>query len=544
MSHNWTSVDPDFGAEHINDVATDGAGTWVAVGSGGVGSVSVDDGATWNAITGTPFGTSNMRGVAYGNGYWVAVGGAVAYGNSTWVAVGNIGGAYILYSATDPTATWTSRSITGTGAIASTGSDPTTGWTARTVSDAPGHSQVDPTFGTDMDVAYGNGRFLVVGQTDIATSTNGTAWTNYGEIANGGADDGYIFNSLVSVAYGSGVWVISGTSQSSVVSGNPGTGAAYNDDVTDMWGWTVINLTNGAPYCLAYGDLFLAIDGGGDVIASADATSWASDNSTFFTATPFWPYEYGGGLGYGNGVWVAGGDTADAGPLIVGSLPYVLQYRSELDGDLISSVSISAQATQMRRTPSGQHVFIGQGTGTLERYDRALTLEDTVTVTGFFPCDDWNVDDAYWLFRIDGNVLKGYDETGSEQWSKDLNALRGYRFPSRALSGGTGQQVFTGRTSGNGAAADDYLRVVGYIGDVDWTTAGTEACLIIVRRSDGRIEAVKRYGGGASDAAQAIAVDRFGDCLYLVGAATGTSFEDETISGLSGWLMRVPAGLI
>lgn len=328
----WTITDADFGAEHINDIATDGAGTWVAVGSGGVASVSTDDAVTWTAIAGGPFSTNTMRGVAYGNGYWVAV--------------GTSGSVYKLYTATDPAGTWTARTISGLGTgnddglsavaygnsiwvtvgcgaspgvycIASTGSDPTTGWTARTVSDAAGHTQIDQSFALDMDVAFGNGRFVVVGGSDLATSTNGTAWTNYSEIANGGPDDSFIFQSLVSVAYGAGVWVLSGTSNSAVVSGNPATGVLYNDDVTDMWGWTVVNLTNGAPYCVAYGDEFLAIDGGGDVIASADGITWASDDSTFFTANNFWPYEYGGGLAYARNVWSVGGDTADAGPLVV-----------------------------------------------------------------------------------------------------------------------------------------------------------------------------------------------------------------------------------
>jgi hypothetical protein len=83
---------------------------------------------TW---TSNPQGSTDLRSVAYANGYWVAVGnggtlyhttdptgtwtsnpqgsttfGGVAYGNGTWVAVGDSG---TLRYTTDPTGTWTSN---------------------------------------------------------------------------------------------------------------------------------------------------------------------------------------------------------------------------------------------------------------------------------------------------------------------------------------------------------------------------------------------------------------------------------------------------
>ena len=85
--------------------------------------------ANWTSNT---QGSTTFNAVAYGNGYWVAVGvngllyysttgvgawtsntqgsitfNSVAYGNGYWVAVGNSGTVY--YKATDPTGAWTSN---------------------------------------------------------------------------------------------------------------------------------------------------------------------------------------------------------------------------------------------------------------------------------------------------------------------------------------------------------------------------------------------------------------------------------------------------
>jgi hypothetical protein len=543
---SWSSENANISTAHLNDIATDGAGNWGAVGSSGYLSYSTDDGATW---TGTQvFSTNTMRGIAYGNGYWVAV--------------GTTNTAYRLYTATSLSGSWTSRTISGLNAnaddsltsvaygnsiwvavgdghapgvyaIATTGSDPTTGWTARTVTDAAGHTQADPTFGPDMDVAYGNGRFVVVGGDDIATSTNGTTWTNYGEIANGGGDDGGVLSSMVSVTYGAGVWLVSGSSNSTVVSGNPVTGVMYNDDVTDMFGWTGINPFSGsAPYDIEYGDQFMAIVGDGTIFASATGTSgWANDDSSFFTATPFFPFEFTGGIAYGDGVWAAGGDTADAGPLIVRTGGPVLQVRDSEDGSLITETSLSSEGTSMRRSASGQFAMVQQGSNTLLRFNRSAVLQDTVTITGFFDPNnkDWAVDDAYYVYKLGSNTLVRYDPSGVQLWSANLNSRHDYRFPSLVTTGNGNQVVVT-----------DFVRVVGYIGEADWDDDPSEAVLLTIAKTTGDTKIIQRFGGDADDSAQAEAVHHHASgCVYIAGAAVGTEFEGESLSGTRGWILRV-----
>jgi hypothetical protein len=557
VSHDWTSRTANVGGSHLNDIATDGVGTWVAVGNSGKGTVSTDGGDTWTLITGTPFGTATMRGVAFGNGFWVAVG-----------YTGAAGGVR-LYTATDPAGTWTQRTISGISAsvdrltsvtygnsiwvccgggesagvygLATTGSDPTTGWTQRTITDAAGHTQPDPNFAADMDVAFGDGRFVVVGGDDLVTSTDGTTWTNYGEIANGGADDGVLIVNMQCVTYGNGLWMVGGNPQSTVIGGSSTSGVVHNDDVTDMWGWTGVALTAGIPWDIEYGDVFMVISGDGTLFSSSTGTSgWANDNSTFFTATPFYPSEFTGGLAYGDGIWGAAGLDDDAGPIITSSAPYVLQTRNEETGALIASIGLSQLPDQMRRTPSGQHVFVKQGNDMLQRYDRVPALIDTVTIADFFPNDDWNPDNSFALYRLEGNVLYKYDRDGSLAASRDLNAEVGYRFPTKQIAGGTGQQLYAGRSSGNGGVSDGFLRVVGYIGGADWT-AGSEACLLVIRRSDLSIEDVRTWTSD-DGVAQATSVTRFDDCLDIGGHYEGSEFEGETGS-TGNFLMRVPVGL-
>lgn len=220
-----------------------------------------------------------------------------------------------------------------------------------------------------------------------------------------------------------------------------------------------------------------------------------------------------------------------------------LEYRSEEDGTLLASATLAVAPESSRRTPDGQHIFVQQGNDSLVRYNRNLELEDTVTVSGFFPVQDWNCDDQFNLERMSGNVLYRYHADGSLAWSTDLNAAEGYRFPSLAPSGGNGLQVYTGRSSGNGAMADGYIRVVGYRGGATWTTGESDAMLLIIRRSDGNVEDVRRWGGLAGDHAQAMAIVAHGSCIYIAGAASGSEFEQLSLSGTQGWVLRAPLGL-
>lgn len=119
--NTWTFVDSKFTGstgKGVNKIASNGAGTWVAVGGNGNLSYSTDDGITWTkADLG---GTENdIYGVAYHDGLWVEAGTGptirtstdainwtvrtitgvpsvtlkgVAYGNNIWIAASNSNG--------------------------------------------------------------------------------------------------------------------------------------------------------------------------------------------------------------------------------------------------------------------------------------------------------------------------------------------------------------------------------------------------------------------------------------------------------------------
>ena len=71
---DFNAVTSGFGTTSIRDIATDGSGIWVAVGSSGVMTRSADNGATWSSVT-SGFGTTVIRGIATdGTGVWVAGG--------------------------------------------------------------------------------------------------------------------------------------------------------------------------------------------------------------------------------------------------------------------------------------------------------------------------------------------------------------------------------------------------------------------------------------------------------------------------------------
>ena len=83
-----------FVSEDINDAASDGEGTWLAVGTAypnGVVAVSNDDGLSFVPLAGVPV-ASGFTSVAYGNGAWVILssdtGAYVSTDLETWTALG------------------------------------------------------------------------------------------------------------------------------------------------------------------------------------------------------------------------------------------------------------------------------------------------------------------------------------------------------------------------------------------------------------------------------------------------------------------------
>ena len=224
---SWSNVtDTTFGTSSIRDVAY-GSGRYVAVGESGKMATSTN-GTTWTAVTNSTFGTSTIYGITYGDSKFVAVGadGKMAYSinGTTWTAVTNsdsttingitYGGAigkeqfiavgsstYIAYS-TDGV-TWTKVSsgyysvdlkrITWGGnkyvAVASAGvmlvSVDGINWARIDGGIGAGKSQMDTTnailfVSSINDIAYGGGKFLVVGSksTGLGTSSGEMAISN------------------------------------------------------------------------------------------------------------------------------------------------------------------------------------------------------------------------------------------------------------------------------------------------------------------------------------------------------------------------------
>jgi hypothetical protein len=243
---------------------------------------------------------------------------------------------------------------------------------------------------------------------------------------------------------------------------------------------------------------------------------------------------FGGGAvddgGYRGTLTVSDNGTGDDLELVCDSgveapVESQLQVRNSDTGALIDSIALDELTTQIRATPNAQHVFLMHDTGTFTRYDRVLTLEDTITIAGFTTgLQEWNVDDDFNIYRCAGNVVTKYNRDGEELWAKDANAAEGFTMSTRGYSEPTGQAMFI----------DEHVRLVGVDGD--------EAMLLTLGRRLGNVRSAQRFGGDCT--AEAIAGIRISNCIVLAGSADGDEFEDVDLGGeLRGWLMRIKAAL-
>jgi len=151
-----------------------GDGRFVAVGYPPRGSEEAiaysTDGVTWTAVTNHPFGGGMINGVAWGNGRFVAVGSdssdnsMIAYSTDgvTWTAVTNttFGKRYIF------AIVWGNDKFVAAGRGMAYSMDGET-WTAINA----------PPSGTIEYIGWGNGKFFV-GTDRLAYSTDGINWTN------------------------------------------------------------------------------------------------------------------------------------------------------------------------------------------------------------------------------------------------------------------------------------------------------------------------------------------------------------------------------
>ncbi len=274
--------DPEAGrpAPPVHPTA-DGPRALVAVGLGGRRLSSFDGGKTWahEAFEARPGGDDDdlLRGVGYGAGLFVAVGGGprirmlvsrdgkswtkptypagqwlggVAFGGGTWVAVGGLGRR--LHSAD--------------------------GMTWR---DAPAAGQ------HLRSVAYGNGKFVAVGSSRCTSSEDGLRWTplvpcaGWERVAAGGGR--FVGISIVDRGYShsdDGVTWTNGTlprqGRDVVFAGDRFVVAASGGMLTSPDGRTWTSHTSGAVDVLGFDGASFAGASGGALKASSDGVTWGA----------------------------------------------------------------------------------------------------------------------------------------------------------------------------------------------------------------------------------------------------------------------------
>jgi hypothetical protein len=278
----------------------------VIVGEGGTKIASSTDGNTWTARTPDAFGAA--RGVAYGNGLWVAVG-----SNANNSSIKNV----------------------------STSTNGTT-WSGQTSNGGITNAQ---------KVAYGknssdNGVWVMCGLNKFATSTNGTSWSACA--TNGGID-----TVVTNVAFGkdnlgAGLWI--GVGWASNVANN----IVKSTDGGNSWATCNSNGgINNIAYCVAYG-----LDGAGQPlwVAAGNGSGSVSRIATSPNGSTWYPCASNGGItsqvngvAYGKdnlgvGLWVAVG----SGTKKIATSP---------DGTTWTGKSI---ANQTGITTSGESVAYGQ----------------------------------------------------------------------------------------------------------------------------------------------------------------------------------------
>jgi hypothetical protein len=291
----WTEVIPSgFQAGNYYCGANDGAGTMVFGIGGGTGRkifTSTDNGVTFNSAGGGPSGTTQLYGMAYGNGRFVAAGDQGYYSDNgtSWTAISMImsgdgsqvqcigygagkfiagGSSYYKMASSTDGITWSQYTATGITSIQ----------------------------GSIQGIAYGNGVWVCVGLYGIAYSTNGTSWTNIS----------YSSDTFNAIIYAGGYFAIVGrnnsTQQGKVI---------YSTNGTSWSTATGINMDYS--FQIAYGDgtwLITPVSGGPvNSLQTQDISNWSSGEE--YTQIPLRSCR---ALQFGNGVF-AGGDEGSSGKI-------------------------------------------------------------------------------------------------------------------------------------------------------------------------------------------------------------------------------------
>jgi hypothetical protein len=309
---NWTAVaSSPFGTSDVIDVAY-GNNTWVAVANEGKVAYS-SDGRTWTLVTWTtamptPFGTSNnqMYAVAFGNGIFIAIGRqgmASSPDSRTWTKIATSNPSNLAFGG----GRWVA--VGGAGGTAYSTDNGST-WTNVSAGDVFGTSTAANRSGI-FSVAYGNNRWVIGGDGGrMATSSNGTSWTAVANTTFPSGGQNYEINDI---AYANNRWVAVGAR-----------GMAYS---TDGANWTSVTTAvravvfqggssinvGGVAFGSAgnAGGRFVAVGGDGRIGYSTDGAAW-----TAVANTTIWQYTndrnqtvqaYIRAVAYGSGRFVAVG---------------------------------------------------------------------------------------------------------------------------------------------------------------------------------------------------------------------------------------------
>jgi len=228
----WTAVaDSKFGTSDIKAVAY-GNNRFVAVGGSGKMAYSAN-GESWTAVADSTIWDYNytfnnapntikagIQAIAYGNNRFVAVGsyGKMAYSanGETWTAVADstiwqkgtyYSGGSQVYSDINGIAYGNGKwvAVGGEGKMAYSTDNGVT-WTAVADSTIWQYTYSGSTYTSNIgDIAYGNGRFVAVGGSKMAYSTDGTNWT---AVAGSSTLNSF---SIGDIAYGNGRFVAVGS---------------------------------------------------------------------------------------------------------------------------------------------------------------------------------------------------------------------------------------------------------------------------------------------------------------------------------------------
>lgn len=255
----WLTTDVFSGSE-VNGIAY-GNGKWVAVGNFGKTSTSTD-GITWSTVT-TVGNTRHLNDVTYGNGLWVAVG--VSTSNSvspcvykstdgvTWTAVfnGPSTGYYMLFDVTYAEGMWVAVGKTHDSVLLCTSPDGTN-WTVKSTG-ITGTYQLD-------EVAYGHNKWIATStaQKIVISTDNGSTWSNTYPAT-------LPLGPYYSIYYSNDVWILSSSNYiyRSLDNGVTWVVATTYPDGGDITSFSKVN------------DMWLSVDDGGSVYASTDnADNW------------------------------------------------------------------------------------------------------------------------------------------------------------------------------------------------------------------------------------------------------------------------------